>query len=151
LPDKELKKTLMGLEIPGRFQIISENPYLVTDGAHNVASFKNLRETIKAVFNKKVLLVFSCLKGKDIKGMLETIKPVVKKIYPTEIPYTRRMPLEEIRKMVKATGIKMSDTAGNPEKDINEALKNASNSDIIIISGSFYLLGYISFLSDKNG
>jgi len=141
LSNKELNKTLMNLKIPGRFQIISKNPRIIADGAHNVASIKNLKDTIQKVFNKKVLLVFSCLKGKDIKGMLKEIKPVVKKIYPTEISYTRKMPLNEIKKIIMEAGMEMANTTGTPKKDLNKAIKDASNSDIIIVTGSFYLLG----------
>lgn len=141
LNNKELNESLMNLKIPGRFQIISRNPDIIIDGAHNVASIKNLKDTIKEVFNKRVLLVFSCLKDKDIKGMLKTIKPVVKKIYPTEISYTRKMPLDEIKKIAKEEGMEMVDTTGIPAKDLKKATKDASISDIIIVTGSFYLPG----------
>jgi dihydrofolate synthase/folylpolyglutamate synthase len=143
LSNKELHETLMNLKIPGRFQRIARNPDLIIDGAHNVASIKNLKDTIKEVFNKKVLLVFSCLKNKDINGMLKEIKPVVKKIYPTQISYPRKMSLEEIKTNIRKIGIKMANTKGVAEKDIKIALKDAINSDIIIVTGSFYLAGEV--------
>jgi len=141
LSGKKLNETLLGLEIPGRFQIISKNPRIILDGAHNVSSVRALRETIKKIYDKRVLLVFSCLRGKDIRGMLKAIKPIVKKIYPTEIPYIRKTPIEEIRKTVLQAGVEMADTTGLIEKDIKIAVEEASNSDIIIVTGSFYLVG----------
>ncbi len=141
LSNKKLNEVLIGLKIPGRFQIISKNPHIILDGAHNVASIKALRETIRKIYNKKVLLVFSCLSGKDIKGMLKAIKSIVEKIYPTEISYIRKMPIDEIRKTILEIGIEMAETTCVIEKDIKNAVKDASSSDIIIVTGSFYLVG----------
>jgi dihydrofolate synthase/folylpolyglutamate synthase len=141
LSNKELYVTLINLKIPGRFQIISRNPDIIIDGAHNVASVKALSETIRKIYNKKVILVFSCLRGKDTKGMLKAIKPVVKKIYPTEISYSRKMPLKEIKRIIKETGMRTADTTGFSYRDFRRAIKDASNSDVIIVTGSFYLLG----------
>jgi dihydrofolate synthase/folylpolyglutamate synthase len=139
----KLNTTLLSLKIPGRFQIIKRNPYIIVDGAHNVASIKALKETIQRIYNKKVLLVFSCLRNKDIRGMLKAIKPIVRKIYPTEISYPRKIPLDEIKKIVSEAGINMAETTGVVEKDIQIALKDTSNSDIIIVTGSFYLAGEV--------
>ncbi len=141
LGKEKLNETLLNLEIPGRFQILRTNPYIILDGAHNVASVRALKKTIKEIYNKKVLIVFSCLSDKDVKGMLMELKPIVKKIYPTEIPYPRKTPLNEIRKTILETGMEMADTTGVIEKDIKTAVKEASNSDIIIVTGSFYLVG----------
>ncbi len=141
LEEEKLKETLMNLAIPGRFQIISKKPYIILDGAHNVASIEALKKTIQEIFNKKVLLVFSCLSDKDVKGMLNAINPVVKKIYPTEISYIRKTPLGEIKKIIREEGMEMADTTGIIGKDIKTAVKDASNSDIIIVTGSFYLVG----------
>ncbi|MBN1694809.1 bifunctional folylpolyglutamate synthase/dihydrofolate synthase [candidate division WOR-3 bacterium] len=141
LGKEKLDETLMSLKIPGRFQIISREPHVIIDGAHNVASIRALEKTIRKIFNRRVLLVFSCLSDKDIKGMLKAIKPVVKKIYPTEIPYIRKMPLDEIKKTIMETGMEMAETTGIIEKDIEIAGKEASSSDIIIVTGSFYLIG----------
>ena len=143
LSNKKLSETLLDLKIPGRFQIMSKKPHIIIDGAHNVASIKALKKTIREIYNRKVLLVFSCLSDKDVRGMLREIKPVVKKIFPTEIPYSRKMPLDEVRKTILETGMEMAATTGVIEKDIKTAVKDASDSDIIIVTGSFYFIGEV--------
>jgi dihydrofolate synthase/folylpolyglutamate synthase len=140
---EKLNTTLLSLKIPGRFQIIKRNPYVIFDGAHNVASVKVLKETIRRIYNKKVLLVFSCLRNKDIRGMLKAIKPIVKKIYPTEISYSRKMSLDEIKRVIRETGINMAETTGIVEKDLQIAINDTSGSDIVIVTGSFYLIGEV--------
>ncbi len=139
--DKKLHESLRNLKIPGRFQIVSKNPRVILDGAHNVASVRALKETIKKVYDKKILLLFSCLRGKDIGGMLKELKPIVEKIYPTEIQYSRKMPMEEIKKFVSESGMVTAETTGMIDEDLESAVKEASSSDIIIVTGSFYLVG----------
>ena len=141
LSSKKLNEVLLGLKIPGRFQIVAKNPHIILDGAHNVASIKALSETVSKIYNKKVLLVFSCLRGKDLRGMLKAVMPIVKKIYPTEISYIRKTPLDEIRKAIMEIDMEMAETIGVIENDIKTAIKCAADSDIIVITGSFYLVG----------
>ncbi len=141
LSNKKINEALLNLKIPGRFQIVSKNPHIIVDGAHNIASIKAFSKTILKIYNRKVLLVFSCLSGKDLKGMLKEIKPIVKKIYPTEIRFPRKMPLRKIKEAIKKTNIEMADTTGVIEKDIKKAIKDSLRSDIVVITGSFYLAG----------
>ena len=143
LSNKKLNETLSNLKIPGRFQIVSKKPRIILDGAHNVASIRALKETVEKIYNKKVVLVFSCLLGKDIGGMLKELEPIVKKVYPTEIPYSRKLPLEEIKRTVNDSDMEMAETAGIIDKDIKSAIRESSSSDIIIVTGSFYLVGEV--------
>ncbi|MEJ2568378.1 MAG: hypothetical protein P8Z50_05840, partial [candidate division WOR-3 bacterium] len=59
----------------------------------------------------------------------------------TEIPYPRKMPIGEIKRIVSKSGMNKAETTGIINKDIESAVKEASSSDIIIVTGSFYLVG----------
>ncbi|MEO0294060.1 MAG: folylpolyglutamate synthase/dihydrofolate synthase family protein [candidate division WOR-3 bacterium] len=144
LKKEEINEALLNLQIPGRFQIINRNPFIILDGAHNPDSIKALKETIEKVFARKVVLLFSCLSDKNIKGMLTEIKPVIKRFYPTEISHPRRTTLEEIKRIAHELEIEVANnTEGLPKKDLEKAVKEASPKEIIIVTGSFYLLGEI--------
>jgi len=49
---------------PGRFEIISKNPTIILDGAHNDASARVLKESIQNYTSKKVNILFLCLRIK---------------------------------------------------------------------------------------
>jgi dihydrofolate synthase/folylpolyglutamate synthase len=140
---EKINKALSQFTIPGRFQIVRKKPYIVLDGAHNVASIKVLKQAILDVFNRPVLLVFSCLSNKDVGGMLCEIKPIVKKIYPTTILYPRTIKIEEITNNSKEVGIEIADIKENPIEALKKAISDATVDDIILVTGSFYLLGDI--------
>ncbi|MEA1913343.1 MAG: folylpolyglutamate synthase/dihydrofolate synthase family protein [candidate division WOR-3 bacterium] len=138
-----INKSLSGMRIPGRFQIIRKKPYIILDGAHNVASIRVLKRAIQDVFGRTVLLVFSCLSDKDLHGMLNEIKPIVKRIYPTRIYSTRARPFEEIISTSRELNMKVAKTVGEPFIDFKKAISESTSRDIILVTGSFYLLGDI--------
>jgi len=140
---KKVKGALSKATFPGRFQIIKKKPYIVLDGAHNIDSIRVLKEAIQDVFSRKVLLLYSCLDKKDVGGMLHEIKPIVKKIYPTTILYPRTIKIEEIIKNSENEGLKIAEIIENPTNALKKAMKDATKDDIILVTGSFYLLGDI--------
>jgi dihydrofolate synthase/folylpolyglutamate synthase len=139
----KVKGALSKATFPGRFQIVKKKPYIILDGAHNIDSIRVLKEAIQDVFNRKVLLVYSCLVKKDVAGMLHEIKPIVKKIYPTTILYPRTIKIEEIIKNSENEGLEIANVIENPIEALKKAMKDATKDDIILITGSFYLLGDI--------
>ena len=61
---------------PGRMQIISENPTILLDGAHNAAAVRALARTIKAEFSyDRMILVIGIMADKDIPALLRAMYP----------------------------------------------------------------------------
>ncbi len=55
----DIVQGLARVKWPGRFQILQQNPTVLVDSAHNVASIKRLVKNIKAYFaHKRIFLVF---------------------------------------------------------------------------------------------
>lgn len=59
---------------PGRFEILSEKPYLVVDGAHNIDAIKACTLTIKNFIRnngvKKYIIVLGCMQDKNYQSMI---------------------------------------------------------------------------------
>ena len=71
--DKELiKKALPKVVWPGRFEIISRNPLIILDGAHNEDSSLKLMENLKELDNKEdICFLTAILEDKDIGKILK--------------------------------------------------------------------------------
>lgn len=87
----------------GRFQVLSEDPYFIIDGAHNVDAIEQLAETVKTSFtNEPINFIIGVLKDKEHEKMMEIITPMANKIYTITPPNARGMDgnelAEEIRK-----------------------------------------------------
>ena len=133
---------LTGLK--GRFQILSEQPYVIADVSHNVDGLRILFEQLDALCNGTINIIFGTTKDKDLKPILDTF-PTNKKVYWTEAKVPRALPVEELA----IAGI-MNGLEGECFKDVNEAINQAKEKvlpeDLIIVTGSTFVVGEIANL-----
>lgn len=92
---KEIKEGLRKVKWPGRFQIVSKKPLIIVDGAHNPAGIRVLRVTIEEMFAEKFTVIFGCQKTKDYKKMLQTLRPIAKKIIITRSSHQQAAELKD--------------------------------------------------------
>lgn len=75
----------------GRFSVISENPLVIIDGAHNEAAAYSLKETIDThLKNKKLLFVIGVFADKDYEKILEITASLASSILTITIPNNKR-------------------------------------------------------------
>jgi dihydrofolate synthase/folylpolyglutamate synthase len=69
---------------PARFQLVSQKPLTIVDGAHNPAGVATLIATLKAQFpGRKFTFVLGTQSDKDSASMLSLLKPVAGRIVQT--------------------------------------------------------------------
>jgi dihydrofolate synthase/folylpolyglutamate synthase len=74
----------------GRFEVISQDPLFIMDGAHNEDAVKQLAITIENSFtNQPVNFIIGILADKEHEKMLELIMPFANKIYTVTPPNPR--------------------------------------------------------------
>jgi dihydrofolate synthase/folylpolyglutamate synthase len=133
-----IRKALYNTKWKGRMEIISKNPFIIIDGAHNEEGLIKTFQEIKEIFpNKKIFTIFSFMKDKDTEKMINIIKQNSDFYMATTMPFSRAMTAEDF----KNVGIK------NVKENHLEAVKELKNSvdkdAIILITGSLYLIGEI--------
>ncbi len=131
-----LKIGVSEFTIPGRFEIIKNNPRIVVDIAHNESSFKSLKKNLELYFpSKKIILIFACSKNKDAENMLNKID--YSNIILTKFNNSRAVDPIEIYKRCRLKNVIIT-------RDIKEALIEAKKiykkDSIIVISGSVFLV-----------
>jgi dihydrofolate synthase/folylpolyglutamate synthase len=125
---------------PGRFEMISDNPLIIIDGAHNLAGAKALKKSLLSIFkNKKLLAVFSMLKDKPINGVCEEMMPLFKKVIITDVKNPRAMPIEELKTLVKKYYSSVSYVSIEDLKE--DIIELGKGYDGVIIFGSLYMIG----------
>jgi folylpolyglutamate synthase/dihydrofolate synthase len=133
-----IRKALYNTKWKGRMEIISKNPFIIIDGAHNEEGLIKTFQEIKEIFpNKKIFTIFSFMKDKDTEKMINIIKQNSDFYIAITMPFSRAMTAEDF----KNVGIK------NVKENHLEAVKELKNSvdkdAIILITGSLYLIGEI--------
>lgn len=159
ISDADIRKSLQTAFFPGRFEILNytldaKRYTLVLDGAHNVAKMNAFIGELEKLFpDKKKTFIIGFKKDKNIKEMLTEIEKSADKIIVTEfhrsIDIGHRMSADMRMLKVKSSKFKVNENLfmeENVEKAINRAIKISAikqynNKAIIIITGSFYLVG----------
>lgn len=130
----------------GRFEVVHRDPTIVLDGAHNDHGVEAILTSVQNL-PKPVIAVFTALKDKNARSMLEKLMRVCDKIIVTEFSYYR--------------GAKAVDLAGDlavavivdPREALHEGLRLAKNGSLLI-TGSLYFISdvrsiYLDELLDR--
>ncbi len=142
-----LKKTIW----PGRLEIISRNPVVLIDGAHNVQGIKALSKTLKQLFPRRsIILGIGILGDKDVDGMLDEIIPLAKQLVLTEPDNPRALPVEKL-----AEKIKKYEKPFMIRKEIRDAVQAtlllAEKEEMAVFCGSLYMIGKVRTILKRKG
>ncbi|MEE1245479.1 MAG: folylpolyglutamate synthase/dihydrofolate synthase family protein [Acutalibacteraceae bacterium] len=133
IPYGIIYKALSETYFPARMEVIAKKPLVILDGAHNPDGANALGNTLKK-YNGKVTAIIGMMKDKDCKEVLKRTMPYCKKAIAVEVEnLPRAMKKEELKDL--AINYCNTVTAEN----YDEAIKTASNDEVIFVFGSLYL------------
>lgn len=126
---------------PGRFEVISEDPLVIIDGAHNEAGAQALQETMAQHFaGKKILLVAGILADKEIDSIVKFLTKITDHIIVTEPDNPRKLAAEKLAEHVADFGV-AAEAVSDVEAAVHRAKELADGYDVILFAGSLYLIG----------
>ncbi|MFB3890660.1 MAG: folylpolyglutamate synthase/dihydrofolate synthase family protein [Phycisphaerae bacterium] len=143
IDDALAMKGLAGVYLPGRMEIIQEDPRVLVDGAHNAASVQALMRAIgQHIPYDSMVLIFGCAADKDIPGMIQQIATGADKVIFTR---ARNNPRAADPRMLAEAYEERSGRVAQQAQTLADALRVAhsavSREDLICVTGSFYLVG----------
>ena len=103
LPNEAVYAGMKEAKWVGRFTVMSQNPLVILDGAHNPQAAEALRKSLELYFKgKKLYYVFGVFQDKDYKKIIELTAPLAEHIITVETPDNpRALPAEELKKQVE--------------------------------------------------
>lgn len=140
--DDDIYRGMENTRWPGRLEIINTNPYILVDGAHNVQGAYVLREAICEYFkNHNIILIVGILADKEVDKMVSVFASFANIVITTIPDNPRALSAEKLSE--KFYKYKIETYVAN---EISVAVEKAfqlceSNDNVIIISGSLYLVG----------
>jgi len=140
----EINDLFDNLQIFGRIQVVSHNPEMIVDVAHNPQSVKVLLNTLIENYpNHKKVLVFGAMKDKDIPQMFKLIDGQIDQIYFYQNSSPRSASVEDLKifaeknlNSVKVLNLEKIDDFPKVVSDVNQDKKN-----VIVVTGSFVTVG----------
>ncbi|WP_348666649.1 bifunctional tetrahydrofolate synthase/dihydrofolate synthase [Arsenophonus symbiont of Ornithomya chloropus] len=144
---KAINKGLINAKLPGRLQVISHQPYVILDVAHNPHAANYLAKKVSQLprkKNTKVYAVVGMLIDKDIKGTLSCLNTQVDKWYLASLNVSRGASAEQLAKYVQ------SPSKFNTVKNAwLQVMLEATKKDIIIVYGSFHTVSEVLILKNR--
>ncbi len=144
----KIRKILGKAYFPARMQIIrTKTRTIVLDGAHNPQKISSLIRSLKSLYpKKKFAFLFACLKTKDYKRMLKHLTRLAQRIIATsfhldtfDMMHISERP-EKITAVLKKLNFFNYKIVTDPKQALNYALKRSVESQIIVVTGSLYLI-----------
>jgi dihydrofolate synthase/folylpolyglutamate synthase len=139
------EKAIEGLNkvsLPGRMEMIYDDPRIMIDGAHNAASIQALMIAIgQHIPYDSMIVIFGCNNDKDIKGMLHNLQYGADKVIFTRSNSVKAASPQELADMYTEIAGKMCQAANSLGEALQIAKSAITKEDLICITGSFYLIG----------
>ncbi len=142
IDDEKAMQGLKSVSLIGRMEIITHDPRVIVDAAHNAASIKALNHAIgQHVPYDSMIVIFGCNADKDIDGMLNQLQYGADKVIFTRSNSPKAADPEELAEKYTEICGKMCQTALTLRSALRIAKSAVSREDLICITGSFYLVG----------
>ena len=137
---RAIEQGMIGVNWPGRLQIIGEHPFIVVDGAHNAYSMKKLVETVKRYFTySRCHVIFATSCDKDIGGMAQELAALGGSITVTRSSHPRAASVSSIREQFSGAGLEIREAESLPEA-LGQVKYDAENPDLILVTGSLFIV-----------
>ena len=136
---KGFEKTKNNTSLFGRWDVLRKKPLLVLDVAHNEDGFSNLISHISKFEFRQIHFILGFSKDKDFNKIIDML-PKEAKFYFTSSNSPRALDHETLLKIALNRNIEGKSFA-TVNDAIEDALKITKEDDLIIVSGSIYVVG----------
>lgn len=139
----KLYKGVKNVKWKGRLEVLKKDPFIVIDGAHNIAGIEFLKSNIEEYFKyKNLYLILGILADKNVEEMVKIIAPVATEVYTVTANSIRAASANELKEVV----LKYNNNCiafDDYDKAIKLSLSKANKDDLIVAAGSLYMIGEI--------
>ena len=136
---RAIKGGLYKTRWPGRCEIVARKPYVILDGAQNVASARVLKNSIRENFHyQKLNLVLGISSDKDIKGVCKELYNLADKVILTRADNPRAVSPESLARYFKGKQIYLTENIKAAKKT---AAAISGIKDLILVTGSLFVVG----------
>lgn len=136
-----IKNSRINTQLKGRFEMISNDPKIVADTAHNESGIRLLMDQIKSELMGNLWIILGMVADKDLDLVLQILPKNAGYIF-SESHNPRSLKASNLLSIAQKNGL-----MGTVIKDVNEAIAFVKNKmdqdDLILITGSTYLIAEI--------
>ena len=143
--DDSMRRGLKNTMVPGRFELLRNDPTIIVDGGHNEEGAMVLARSLESQFGEeqKVIFIMGVLADKEYDRMAVQVAPLAKKFFTVTPSSERALPAAELAKFLHSSTGLTATPCNTVQTAIRMAISQAEEDDVICIFGSFYYLGEV--------
>ena len=139
IPPESIVRGFAGVSWPCRMEILSRDPAVVADGAHNVYSVESLMDSLPMYLpHRRLLLAVGFSRDKSVVEMAQCLSKGNPVVFATRSRHPRSMAPAAVARLFEDQGVKAvltSDTAGA----LRLACEAAGPNDLVLATGSLFV------------
>ncbi len=124
--------------LPGRWQVVAQEPTVVLDMAHNEGALKVLNQQLSMQSFDALHIVWGMMKDKDAEAIIDLL-PKQAHYYLCSPEAERAMSLENLESFFKKNELNYSQYDSSVLA-LTNSISNANKLDLVLVAGSGYLL-----------
>ncbi|MBQ1908138.1 MAG: bifunctional folylpolyglutamate synthase/dihydrofolate synthase [Firmicutes bacterium] len=122
IPEDAVRKGLEEASWDARFQILSRDPLIILDGAHNPDGVEALSKALGSYFpGEKFIFMMGVMADKDYRHMIDMMAPLAEKFICVKPDSSRALGEEALAELIRAHGVEAS-SAADPFEGLDMAL-----------------------------
>ena len=145
IADELIRSAMADALTPGRMQVVSKEPLVVLDGAHNAAGLASFRTSLQFHFGSpKAIGVVGMLGDKDVWSGARELAGVFDHLILTTAPGSRGLPALELADVFSSEGVEVEDIEDDFWQAYEQAIRLGQKTNKpVFVTGSLYLVGAV--------
>ena len=143
--EEAVREAALAVEVPGRMQVVGDDPLTVLDGAHNPDAARALVESLPALLGgHRLVLVMGVLEDKDAASMLSALLPLCARAWFTAPPSSRALSPAALQSLARQQDFEHTACEPHPRRALEQAREWARaqpGATAVLATGSIYLVG----------
>jgi dihydrofolate synthase / folylpolyglutamate synthase len=132
---------------PGRFELLSENPLVIVDGAHNEEGVTALTHELTSRYaNRQIQLVFAAMADKKLDQMIAKLDKIATQITFVSFDFPRAAKAEQLLNISQSPN-KLAVNDWGPY--LIEEIQRLENNSMLVITGSLYFISEVKSFLDN--
>jgi dihydrofolate synthase/folylpolyglutamate synthase len=151
LTREQIQSGLTSNRWPGRLEVVSEKPFVLLDGAHNLMAARRLGRFLREELeNRRITMVAGILDDKPYTSILKDLVTPCSRLIVTQPKIDRALPPETIAEAARPL-ISNIEIVPDVAEAVRHALATSESEDAICIAGSLYVVGEAKAEIEKSG
>jgi dihydrofolate synthase/folylpolyglutamate synthase len=141
ITEQEIRIGLKKAYWPGRFEILSDNPLVIIDGAHNEEGITAFVHELQTRYeHRNIHIVFAALKDKKLDEMIARLDDVANQISFVSFDFPRAAAAQELLKMSQS---KNKRAVEDWKSYLLDEIQHIDTNSMLVITGSLYYISEV--------